>query len=50
MNCNGEIYLNSVSINNDNTYQNNPAVITEEEAINIVKNKEQEWALMKLLI
>lgn len=39
---NGEIYLFSVSINNDNTYQNNPIVITEEEAINIAKSKEEE--------
>ena len=39
---NGKIYLNSILINNDNTYQNNPVVITEEEAINIAKNKEQE--------
>ena len=38
----GKVYLVSVSINNDNTYQNNPVVITEEEAINIAKNKEQE--------
>lgn len=39
---NGKTYLNSILINNDNTYQNNPVVITEEEAINIAKNKEQE--------
>lgn len=39
---NGEIYLNSVLINKDDTYQNNPVVITKEEAINIAKNKEQE--------
>lgn len=39
---NGEIYLNSILINNDNTYQNNPVVITEEEAMNIAKSKEQE--------
>lgn len=39
---NGKIYLNSILIGTDNTYQNNPVVITEEEAINIAKNKEQE--------
>lgn len=42
MYVNGQVYLLSVSINKDNTYQNNPVVITEEEAINIAKNKEQE--------
>lgn len=42
LNYNGEVYLNSVSVNNDNTFQNNPVVITEEEAINIAKSKEQE--------
>ena len=42
MSYNGQIYLDSISINNDNTFQNNPVVITEEEAINIAKNKEQE--------
>ena len=39
---NGKTYLNSILINNDNTYQNNPVVVIEEEAINIAKNKEQE--------
>ena len=39
---NGEIYLNSVLLNKDSSYQNNPVVITEEEALNIAKNKEQE--------
>lgn len=42
LNYNGEVYLDSVSVNNDNTFQNNPVVITEEEAINIAKSKEQE--------
>lgn len=42
LNYNGEIYLDTVSINNDNHFQNNPVVITEEEAINIVKDKEKE--------
>ena len=42
LNYNGEIYLNSILIGTDNTYQNNPVVITEEEAINIAKKKEQE--------
>ena len=38
----GQIYLNSILLNKDSSYQNNPVVITEEEAINIAKNKEQE--------
>ena len=48
LNYNGEIYLNSISINNDNTFQNNPVVITEEEAINIATNKEQELSPNKI--
>lgn len=39
---NGQIYLNSVLLNKDSSYQHNPVVITEEEALNIAKNKEQE--------
>ena len=38
----GQIYLNSVLLNKDSSYQKNPVVITEEEAINIAKNKELE--------
>lgn len=38
----GKIYIFSISVNNDNTFQNNPVIITEEEAIDIAKNKEQE--------
>ena len=48
LNYNGEVYLNSVSVNNDNTFQNNPVVITEEEAINIATNKEQELSPNKI--
>ena len=39
---NGQIYLNSVLLNRDSSYQKNPVVITKEEALNIAKNKEQE--------
>lgn len=39
---NGQIYLNSILLNKDSSYQKNPVVITEEEAIDIAKNKEQE--------
>ncbi len=48
-NYNGEIYLNSVLINNDNAFQNNPIVISEEEAINIAKNKEQQLSPYEII-
>jgi len=40
----GKIFLNSILLSSDNTYQKNPLVITEEEAVNIAKNKEQEFS------
>lgn len=39
-----KVILNSILLNEDNTYQKNPLVITEEEAINITKKKEQEFS------
>lgn len=40
----GKTLLNSVLLNEDNTYQKNPLVITEEEAIETAKRKEQEFS------
>jgi hypothetical protein len=44
----GKVILNSVLLNKDTTYQKNPLVISEEEAINIVKSKEQEFSPLEI--
>jgi hypothetical protein len=44
----GKVMLNSVLLNKDTTYQKNPLVISEEEAINIVKSKEQEFSPLEI--
>jgi hypothetical protein len=44
----GEVKLNSVLLSKDTTYQKNPLVISEEEAINTVKSKEQEFSPLEI--
>jgi hypothetical protein len=44
----GKVILNSVLLNKDTTYQKNPLVISEEEAVNIVKSKEQEFSSFEI--
>ena len=39
-----QILLNTILLNKDSSYQKNPLVITEEEAINIAKSKEVEFS------
>lgn len=39
-----QILLNTILLNKDSSYQKNPLVITEEEAINIAKSKEAEFS------
>ena len=41
---NGEIMLNSILINIDNSFQNNEVIISKDEALNIAKNKEKEFS------
>lgn len=41
---NGEIMLNSILINIDNSFQNNEVVISKDEALNIANNKEKEFS------
>lgn len=43
-----KILLNSILLNKDNTYQKNPLVITEEEAINIAKSKEGQFSSFEI--
>lgn len=37
-----EIFINSITFNMDSSYQDNPIIISREEAINIARNKEKE--------
>ena len=39
-----EIFLNSITCNIDSSYQDNPIIISKEEAINIAINKEKEFS------
>lgn len=39
-----EIFLNSITFNIDSSYQDNPIIISKEEAINIAINKEKEFS------
>lgn len=40
----GKTLFESIILNTDDTYQKNPLVITKDDAINIVKNKEREFS------
>lgn len=41
---NGEIMLNSIIVNLDNTFQNNEVLISKDNALNIAVNKEKEFS------
>lgn len=43
-----KVILNAVVLIKDTTYQKNPLVISEDEAINIAKNKEQEISSLEI--
>ena len=43
-----EIFLNSITFTIDTSYQDNPIIITKEEAINIAKNKEKEFSSFEI--
>lgn len=45
---NDEIVIYTITGKNDNNFENNPIIITEEEAIEIAKNKEKEFSELEI--
>lgn len=45
---NGEVKIESIYINTDNSFENNKVVFTKEEAIQIAKNKENEFSDLEI--
>lgn len=46
---NGNILIDTINLNKDDSFQKNPIILTEEEAINIVKNKEKEFSSKEII-